>query len=134
MTDAFDADCLIYAAIDDHPLGVKVAALFADAAPGGLTGSTFLIPELLAKPIREKHQEEVRRLGFYLARLALCPVDQQVAAVAAGLGARYRLRAADAVHLACAVTVGADRLITNNRRDFGRYPIVELEVTYPDQL
>lgn len=132
--DAFDADCLIYAAVDNHPLGVKVAALL-NAGPGAPPiGSTLLIPELLSKPIREQRLEEIRRLGFYLSRLELRPVDEAVAAVAADLGARYRLRAADSVHLATAVTNGADRFVTNNRRDIDQHRIVEVDVTYPNDL
>jgi hypothetical protein len=37
------------------------------------------------------------------------------------------------VHLATAVNVGADRFLTNNRRDFPQ-SIAELKVTYPDLL
>jgi hypothetical protein len=41
--------------------------------------------------------------------------------------------AADATHLATAVGMGADRFITNNKRD---YPptITEIQVTYPAGL
>jgi predicted nucleic acid-binding protein len=49
------------------------------------------------------------------------------------LAAKYRLRAADATHLATAVNLGADRFITNNQRDFPR-SIVEVQVTYPADL
>lgn len=44
-----------------------------------------------------------------------------------------RLCAADAVHLATAVGVGADRFLTNNRRDFPT-TISEIEVVYPGDL
>ena len=134
--DAFDADCLIYAAARGHPLGVRVAALL-DAEPsvaGVNIGSTVLIPELLSKPIREGRTAEISQLTFVLTRLELHPVDRSVGSLAAVLGARYQLRAADAIHLATAVAVGADRFITNNRRDFDRARIVEIDVTYPDML
>ncbi len=134
--DAFDADCLIYAAADRHPLGVRVAALL-DAQPpraGVNVGSTVLIPELLSKPIREERADEIRQLTFVLSRLELRPVDRSVASLAAVLGARYRLRAADAIHLSTAVAMGADRFITNNRRDFDRELVVEIDITYPDML
>jgi predicted nucleic acid-binding protein len=52
------------------------------------------------------------------------------------LGQRVRrlfLRAADAFHLATAVLAGADRFVTNNRRDFGP-SITEIEIVYPDAL
>jgi predicted nucleic acid-binding protein len=64
----------------------------------------------------------------------LRPVDRAVASLAAVLGARYRLRAADAIHLATAVALGADRFITHNRRDFDRGKIAEIDVTYLDML
>lgn len=50
-----------------------------------------------------------------------------------GDGASYRLRSADAVHLATAVSAGADRFITNNRRDFSP-SIEEVSITYPTDL
>ena len=43
------------------------------------------------------------------------------------------LRAADATHLATAVTMGAHRFITNNSRDFG-IPIKEIAVTFTADL
>ena len=66
--------------------------------------------------------------------MELRPVDRLVASSAAVLGARYRLRAADAIHLSTAVAEGADRFITNNRRDFDRELVVEIDITYPDML
>jgi predicted nucleic acid-binding protein len=134
--DAFDADCLIYAAASGHPLGARVAALLDPQPPraGVNVGSAVLIPELLSKPIREERADEIRQLTFVLSRLDLRPVDRSVASLAAVLGARYRLRAADAVHLATAVAFGADRFVTNNRRDFDRDQIVEIDITYPDML
>jgi predicted nucleic acid-binding protein len=137
MTDAFDSDVLIYA-VSDHPLGRRVASLFragdgADRNDRIGVGSTLLIPELLSKPSRERASDKVLRLTSLLRRLDLRPVDEAVAMLSAQLGARYRLRAADAVHLATAVHYGADRFFTNNRRDFPT-TIREVVVTYPDAL
>lgn len=133
--DAFDADVLIYAAAPAHPLGSRVAALFP-AAGGTATagiGSVLLLPELLTRPTRDGSDDELAALYGLLARLDLRPVDPVVAELAVVLGAAYRLRAADAVHLATAVNAGADRFITNNARDFGR-DIDEIDVTYPADL
>jgi predicted nucleic acid-binding protein len=129
--DAFDADALIYAAVPGHPLGERVAALLRSANPG--TGSVLLLPEVLGKPLRDGTADEVRILAGLLARLDLRPVDRATAELATALSSRYRLRAADATHLATAVSMGADRFITNNRRDFGPQ-IAEIDVTYPDTL
>jgi predicted nucleic acid-binding protein len=133
--DCFDADALIYAAIPGHPLGQRVAALFQEAGPGGVAGagSVLLLPEVLAKPLRDGTPDEVRILAGLLARLDLRPVDRATAELATALAGRYRLRAADATHLATAVGVGANRFITNNQRDFPT-TITEVRVTYPADL
>ena len=136
--DAFDADVLIYAAVPEHPLGRRVRALFpaeATAATGAIagTGSVLLIPELLAKPMRDGTESEIEALAVLLGRLELRPVDEAVAELAAALGAVHGLRAADAIHLATAVAAGADRFITNNSSDFSK-AITEVDVTYPDEL
>ena len=132
--DAFDADVLIFAAVPGHPLGQRVAALFR--SPGERvagTGSVLLLPEVLGKPLRDGAAGEVRALAGLLARLDLRPVDRATAELATALSSRYRLKAADAAHLATAVAMGADRFITNNRRDFGA-GITEVTITYPDDL
>jgi predicted nucleic acid-binding protein len=132
--DAFDADVLIYAAVPGHRLGTRVRALF-DAARGGEagTGSMLLLPEVLGKPLRDGAADEVRVLAGLLARLELRPVDLATAELATALSGRYRLRAADAVHLATAIGLGADRFITNNKRDLPA-SISEIAITYPDDL
>jgi predicted nucleic acid-binding protein len=136
--DAFDADVLIYAAADDHPLGRRVRALF-NAAPSSPAdspvgvGSVLLLPEVLSKPMREGAPDKLRELADMLSRLELHPLDRETAEVAADLGSRYRLGCADAGHLATALALGADRFITNNQRDFPP-TIKEIEVTYPADL
>ncbi len=137
--DAFDADVLIYAAVADHPLGMRVRALFPIQAVDDGTrtvagiGSVLLLPELLTKPLREGAIDELEELGALLGRLDLRPVDVATAELATALGAAYRLRAADAVHLATAVKAGADRFITNNAADFPK-TITEVDITYPIDL
>jgi predicted nucleic acid-binding protein len=133
--DCFDADVLIYAAISTHPLGQRVVALFKEAGPGALAGagSILLLPEVLSKPLRDGPPDEVRLLAGLLARLDLRPVDRATAELATALSSRYRLRAADATHLATAVSLGADRFITNNQRDFP-IAITEVRITYPADL
>jgi predicted nucleic acid-binding protein len=136
--DAFDADVLIYAAVPDHPLGRRVAALFRAAPPPATdlpvgTGSLLLLPEVLGKPLRDGATDEVRALAALLSRLELRPLDRATAELAVALSSRYGLRAADASHLATAVAVGAERFITNNRRDFPT-TISEIDITYPTDL
>jgi predicted nucleic acid-binding protein len=133
--DAFDADVLIYAAAPGHPLGEQVAALFRSATPATPAGhgSVLLLPEVLGKPLHDGAADEVRVLAALLARLDLRPVDRATAELATALSSRYRLKAADATHLATAVGAGADRFITNNKRDFP-LTITEIQVTYPADL
>jgi predicted nucleic acid-binding protein len=136
--DAFDADVLIYAGIPDHPLGRRVAALFpavpvGSAARRAGVGSVLLVPELLSKPLRDEDTAAVTTLSGFLARLDLRPADQAVTTRAAVLGAQYKLRAPDATHLATAISMGARRFITNNRKDFGK-SIREIEITFPADL
>jgi predicted nucleic acid-binding protein len=132
--DAFDADVLIYASVQGHPLGQRVRALFPvePRAQAGV-GSVLLLPEVLAKPMREGSAAEVAALAGLLGRLELRSVDPVTAEVATTLASGYRLRAADAVHLATAVVAGADRFITDNREDFS-VSISEIDVTYPEML
>lgn len=136
--DAFDADALIYAAVPGHELGRRVLALLPaepieDGAPPPGVGSVLLIPELLTKPARDGADDELAALAAILGRLDLRPVDAATAELAVALGAFYGLRAADAVHLATAVAMGADRFITDNARDFPK-AISEIDITYPAEL
>lgn len=135
--DAFDADALIYAAAPGHPLGARVAALFpsgpmTDGSRVGV-GSTFLLPEVLGKPVRQAASAEITALAWFLGRLDLRPLDIATAELAVALAASYRLHAADAVHLATAVQAGADRFLTNNSRDFSK-DVAEVAVTYLQDL
>jgi predicted nucleic acid-binding protein len=138
VVDAFDADVLIFAASPDHPLGAPVRALLEPAGVAGAgepvgVGSVLLVPEVLTKPFRDDAADELEALAALLGRIDLIPVDSAIANLATALGARYGLRAADAVHLATAVSVGADRFVTNNRKDFDR-SITEIDIVHPDEL
>jgi len=135
--DAFDADVLIYAAIPGHELGRRVRMLLPeeptrDDDPPVRVGSVLLIPEVL-KPRMVGADGELATLQGILGRLDLRPLNEATAELAATLGAAYRLRPIDAVHLATAVAVGADRFITNNTRDLPR-SIAEIDITYPADL
>jgi predicted nucleic acid-binding protein len=131
--DAFDSDALIYATVPGHPLGERVHRVIRAVAPRTHIGSILLVPELLIKPTRLGLRRELTDLKRLLARLSLRTPVHPTAAMSVALGARYGLKTVDAVHLATAVLAGADRFITNNRRDFTK-DIAEIDVTYPDEL
>jgi predicted nucleic acid-binding protein len=132
--DAFDADVLIHAATTGSLIGARIRRLYAgsDIRVVGI-GSRLLECETLIKPVWLGALDELAELRRLLARLELHDVTQPVSNLAVDLGAKYRLRTPDAVHLATAVMAGADRFITNNRRDFTK-DVAEVDVTYPDEL
>jgi predicted nucleic acid-binding protein len=132
--DAFDADVLIYAASPEHPLGVRVANLFNQDVEIVRMGSVILMSELLIKPTRLGWLAEKEQLLFLLGKLQLRPVDLATASLAVVLGAEYGCPPMDSLHLATAVNAGADRFITNNRRDFPSGRISQIDVVHPDQL
>lgn len=132
MALAFDSDAIIYAATPGHRFGEAVWALL-DAEGTVRLGSLLLVSELLIKPTRNGRESEVRALVACLGRLELRTVDTQIAALSVTLGAAYGLRAPDAIHLASAVDAGAERFVTNNRKDFDK-PIAEIEVAFVDEL
>ena len=136
MTDAFDADVVIYAADSSNPLGASVARRLAHLerhAERGI-GSKLLIPEVLGKPIRENALREIDALSELLVRLDLRDVDSRTAVLAAEFVANYRLKTVDATHLATAVVSGCDRFITNNSKDFAGKKIDEIEIVFPYEL
>lgn len=137
VLDAFDAEVLIYAAAPAHPAGGRIRSLFGMSEHGGReiagVGSTLLLPETLIRPTRHGHSGERLAVASLLVRLDLRPPDVAIADLAVVLGASYGLKTVDATHLATAVNAGADRFITNNRRDFPQ-SITEVDVTYPEDL
>lgn len=130
---AFDADVLIYAAAEAHPLGRRIVPLLLEEEEVRI-GSVLLLPEVLSKPVREDPRSpETMALVSVLSRLELRPVDEPTARLAVALGARHGLRAADATHLATAVAGGAGHFLTNNSRDFP-HSITEIDVVHPADL
>lgn len=135
--DAFDADIVILAAAED-PRGAALLAQIqsADPAVAAGVGSVLLIPETLVLsraarvPGDDEDSAEFRRLAEILARLDLHPVTRTIAELAVPLRAKYRLKTADAIHLATAIASGADRFVTNNSKDF-KVSITEIEITHP---
>ncbi|TAL45304.1 MAG: PIN domain-containing protein [Salinibacterium sp.] len=127
MSDAFDADVIIYASTDTQT-GSALRKLIDEVV--GPLGSVVLLPETLSKPLRDANASECEAIRRLLSRFDLKEVDLEIADAAATLAAKYRLRAADAIHLATAVVWGAERFHTNNRKDFGPH-IQEVEVVWP---
>ena len=127
--DAFDSDIVIYASIGD-PRGSALSEAVSQRASDGTAagvGSVLLLTETLALGAGTANSARLREI---LSALVLVPVDVEVARVAAVLRATYRLKPPDALHLATAIVVGADRFITGNTRDFNT-SIAEIAISFP---
>ncbi|MCL2483686.1 MAG: type II toxin-antitoxin system VapC family toxin [Propionibacteriaceae bacterium] len=135
MITAFDADVIIYAGAQEHPLGLQAARLIDHPADGdSAIGCVLLLTEVLTKPTRaDAMSAETQRLQQLLSRIDLRPLDAHTCVLALALAVKYGLKSADAAHLATAVIANADRFLTNNRKDF-RHSIEEIEIVYPDEL
>lgn len=83
--------------------------------------------------MRDGAGAEIAALVAVLGRLTLLPTSREIAELALAIAARHRLRAADAVHLATAISAGADRFVTNNVKDFS-FTIDEIEIVGPEGL
>lgn len=106
--------------LQDHPtFAARFSPLF-DAATEGkltLTISTITLAEVMAGPFAAGN--EVVAMQY---REVLCqspgwqtvPVDEEIAAEAARLRARYRLRLPDAIQVATAITSRAWALVTHD--------------------
>lgn len=125
MTDAFDADVVIRAAKPEGRLQRRALASSRDRI-----GSVVLLPEALSWALRRGATNEARRLNELFATFDLKPVDEEIADASVTIGAKYGLRAADAIHLATAIVWGAERFVTNNTKDFGPH-ITEIDVVVP---
>ncbi len=125
--DAFDSDIVIFST-KPGALGEWIRRTIAQSE--SLLGSVLLLPETLSWTIRHDREREGAALRLLLAKLDLKEVDLDVADAATTLGAKYGLRAADAIHLATAVVWGADRFHTNNRKDFSP-DITEIDIVHP---
>ena len=127
MSDAFDSDVLIRAAKPGSQGEPERRALTSSV---DRMGSVVLLPETLSWSLRRGAVGETRRLNELLASFDLKPVDEEIADASVTIGAKYGLRAADAIHLATAIVWGAERFVTNNTKDFGPH-ITEIDVVVP---
>ncbi|MFN0061998.1 MAG: type II toxin-antitoxin system VapC family toxin [Myxococcaceae bacterium] len=121
---AVDSPPLIYFLDGRSELAARFAPLFEAAESGRneLVVSTIALAEVLAGPLSHGNEALAERYRKVLASspgFSLQPVDAEVAATAARLRARYRLKLPDAIQLATAVTTGCHALVTHDR-DFSR--------------
>jgi predicted nucleic acid-binding protein len=79
--------------------------------------STIILPEILAKPLKESDAELVaayRSMFDNTQGIILRPVSAAIAYHAANLRARYNLKTPDALHIATAIEAGCQAFLTND--------------------
>ena len=118
---AVDSAPIIYY-LEDHPRHApRFAPLFeaADAGAVEIVISAITVAEVLSGPMAQGSELLVARYREALASTphwTVYPVDVDLAADAARLRARYKLRLPDALQVATALKARADRFVTHDRR------------------
>jgi predicted nucleic acid-binding protein len=116
-----DSGPIIYV-LEDHPrLGPRFRPLFEAHAAGHVrfAVTTITIAEVLTGPLQGGDEALARRYRSILESWQPVPLDVDIAESAARLRASLRLRLADAVQAASALTINAAALVTHDR-DFSR--------------
>jgi predicted nucleic acid-binding protein len=116
-----DAGPIIHV-LEDHPrLGSRFRPLFEAHAAGHVrfAVTTITIAEVLTGPLQAGDEALARRYRSILESWQPVPLDVNIAESAARLRASLRLRLADAVQAASALTISAAALVTHDR-DFSR--------------
>jgi predicted nucleic acid-binding protein len=116
-----DSRPIIYV-LEDHPrLGPRFRPLFEAHAAGQVrfAVTTITIAEVLTGPLQVGDEALARRYRSILESWQPVPLDINIAESAARLRASLRLRLADAVQAASALTINAAALVTHDR-DFSR--------------
>lgn len=115
----FDSAPIIYY-LQDHPeFAPKFAPLFEGISQGRLSGvvSTITLAEVMAGPLQEGKEMLAAQYREVLSRAAgwqMMAVDEDIAAEAARLRARYRLRLPDAIQVATAIVSRSYALVTHD--------------------
>jgi predicted nucleic acid-binding protein len=81
--------------------------------------STITLAEVLTGPLRGGHDALAQRYERALAHYTVVPVSSNIAALAARMRARYKLKLPDAIQLATALDLEASALVTHDR-DFAQ--------------
>lgn len=112
-----DTAPIIYVLEDRAPFALRFAGLFDAAANGGLqlVISPVTLAEVLVGPLQAGQEALAQRYQRALAAFELVPIGAEVAAQAARLRVRYRLKLPDAFQLACALAAGVTAMVTHDR-------------------
>ncbi|MBW3630346.1 MAG: type II toxin-antitoxin system VapC family toxin [Gemmatimonadetes bacterium] len=118
---ALDAMAFVYHLEGRSPYSELAGSLFKRLSRGDLraVASSLVLSEVLVPYFRASDPERATALSRAILRLPgleLVDVDQRIAVDAARLRAAHNLRAADAVHLATGLAMGAEWFLTSDRR------------------
>jgi uncharacterized protein len=119
----WDTNIYIYLFEQYGKLSEKAAGLRARMLTRGdqLLTSTLTLGEILVKPMEEGNLDLCARYEHAISTTSvLVPLDAAAARIYAALRQDRRLRAPDAIQLACAAAVGTDLFITNDGRLQGK--------------
>lgn len=116
-----DSAPIIYT-LEDHPrLAARFKPLFDAHAAGRVrfAVTTITLAETLTGALQEGDEALARRYRAVLEAWQIVPLDADIAERAARLRASFRLKLADAVQAASALSINAAALVTHDR-DFSR--------------
>ena len=113
--------CVLIYHIERHPTYFPLTqALLGTIEAGHLTAvaSILVLMEVTVRPWQLQRSDVVQdyeEILTHFPNLTLVEVNRDIAGQAARLRAQYRLRAADALHIATTLVHGATAFITNDR-------------------
>jgi predicted nucleic acid-binding protein len=103
--------------LDEHPqFAAQFVGLFEAAEAGDvhIAISSITLAEVLTGPYKAGQTLLGKRYEQALLNYKVIPVSASIAALAAQLRARYRLKLPDAMQLATAIDVGASAFVTHD--------------------
>lgn len=129
-----DTAPLIYYIEDHHQYAQLMEPFFRAVSREEIAMVTSIITltEVLTHPLRKGDEKLAQTYNEFLltsAGVTTVSVNTAIAQSAAEIRAEHRLKTPDAIHLATAISLGADAFLTNDR-DFGNatsLPILRLK-------
>ncbi len=127
---ALDTNILIYVLENNPEFGRKAAALL-QANEDNVILSELVYAEILSAPKMSRTKNRQIAAGFLDSlRVEFVPLTKEVLLLAANMRAAHtpKLGLGDALHLACAITAGAEKFVTNDRQ-LAKLHIKDLTIT-----
>ena len=123
-----DSGLLIVAARGNDPLSALALAYLSDAQRT-FVSSAFVRLEVLPKPIYLQRQHEAAfYTTFFAAVVSWALIHAELVEQAYSIAATYGLSAVDALHVAAALALQADELITSERPEKPMHRVAGLTV------